>query len=265
MSDILPLLSVLMTSYNREKYIEESIRSVLNQTFTDFELIIVDDASTDDTLSIARKYQAIDKRIKVYANDQNLGDYPNRNKAATYANCKYIKFVDSDDIVYPHALQVFVWCMESFPGSAIGIAENYPNYEISFPRIVPSKDLYKAYFSRGMYLNQGPTGLIFNREKFFEFGMFSGINYLGDTEFLLKICATNPAVHIPPFLYWWRTHEGQQIKEGNRLKYYKNNTGYIIEKALLSDVCPLPTAEVYSILIKRKINKYKSRLKSFFQ
>ena len=46
MSDILPLLSVLMTSYNREKYIEESIQSVLNQTFTDFELIIVDDASS---------------------------------------------------------------------------------------------------------------------------------------------------------------------------------------------------------------------------
>ena len=77
-----PQVSVLMTSYNRQDYIAAAIESVLASSLENFELIIVDDRSSDDTLSIARKYEQRDARIKVYLNEKNLGDYPNRNKAA---------------------------------------------------------------------------------------------------------------------------------------------------------------------------------------
>ena len=83
--DIDPLVSLLMTAFNREKYIAEAIESVLASTYTNFELIVVDDCSKDATVEIARKYEKQDERIKVYINEINLGQFPNRNKAAEYA------------------------------------------------------------------------------------------------------------------------------------------------------------------------------------
>ena len=77
----LPLVSILMTCYNREKYIGEAIESVLASSYTNLELIIVDDHSSDNTVGIARAYAAKDSRVNVYVNELNLGDYPNRNKA----------------------------------------------------------------------------------------------------------------------------------------------------------------------------------------
>src|SRR5260370_37746092 len=93
-----PLVSVLMTAYNREKYIAQAIESVLASTYTNFELIIVDDRSTDYSVEIARGYERKDKRVRVHVNEKNLGDYPNRNKAASYAVGKYIRYLDSDDV-----------------------------------------------------------------------------------------------------------------------------------------------------------------------
>src|SRR5258708_39815278 len=92
-----PLVSILMTAYNREKYIAEAIESVLTSSYTNFELIIVDDCSTDNTLTIAKSYEKNDARIKVYLNEKNLKDYPNRNRAASHAKGKYIKYLDYDD------------------------------------------------------------------------------------------------------------------------------------------------------------------------
>jgi glycosyltransferase involved in cell wall biosynthesis len=84
-----------MTAYNREKYIAEAIESVLASSFTDFELIIVDDCSADSTVEIARPYLH-DKRVQLHINEQNLGDYPNRNRAAELASGKYIKYLDCE-------------------------------------------------------------------------------------------------------------------------------------------------------------------------
>ncbi len=84
-----PLVSVLMTPYNREQYLPEAIESVLDSCYKNFELIIVDDNSNDGTLNIAKAYETKDKRIKVYVNENHLGDYANRNQAASYAGGKY--------------------------------------------------------------------------------------------------------------------------------------------------------------------------------
>ena len=120
MSDT-PLVSVLMTSYNREKYIGEAIESVLNSSYRHFELIIVDDGSKDRTMEIARQYAEKDQRVKVYRNERNLGDYPNRNKAASYATGKYLKYVDADDLIYPWGLELLVQMMEKFPNAGWGL------------------------------------------------------------------------------------------------------------------------------------------------
>src|SRR5258708_6892254 len=80
-----PLISVLMTSYNREDFISEAVESVLAQTCGNFELIVSDDCSTDRTLDIVRSYASKDSRIRISVNERNLGDYRNRNRAASLA------------------------------------------------------------------------------------------------------------------------------------------------------------------------------------
>jgi len=86
----IPKISILTTVYNREKYLAACIESVLASSYQNWELIIVDDVSTDTSVAIAKSYEKKDARIKVYVNAQNLGDYPNRNKAASYAKGKML-------------------------------------------------------------------------------------------------------------------------------------------------------------------------------
>ena len=91
-------ISVIMTVYNSEKYIAEAIESILNQTFQDFEFIIIDDGSTDKSLEIALNYQKHDARIQVHRHEQNIGIVGGRNTGLQLAKGKYIAWMDSDDV-----------------------------------------------------------------------------------------------------------------------------------------------------------------------
>lgn len=93
-----PKVSVLMPAYNAEKYIGEAIESILNQTFKDFEFIIIDDCSIDRTWEIINKYAYVDNRIIVLKNKENKGIAGNRNKLVKLAKSKYIIWQDADDI-----------------------------------------------------------------------------------------------------------------------------------------------------------------------
>src|SRR5450631_1899475 len=209
-----PLVSVLMTSYNHDEYIAEAIESVLNSTYTNFELIIVDDISKDNSVEIARSYELKDKRIRVFVNEKNLGDYPNRNKAASYAKGKYLKYLDSDDIIYPWGLEAMVYCMEKFPSAAFGLVSKNLNIKSYLPLELNGEDAYKVYFFQCALFTIGPSGSIINREAFENIGGFSGLPYIGDTELWLKLAKTNTVVCMPLNLFWWREHSQQQVHEG---------------------------------------------------
>ena len=95
-----PLVSVLMANYNNEVYLSEAIESVLNQTYINFELLIVDDCSQDNSWSVIKQYADKDKRIKPFKNKKNLGIAKTRNKLFDVASkkSKYYAIMDSDDI-----------------------------------------------------------------------------------------------------------------------------------------------------------------------
>ncbi len=95
----MPKISVIMPAYNAEKYIGEAIDSILKQTFTDFEFIIIDDCSTDSTAEIIKSYT--DERIKYYKNERNLGIANTLNRGLDLATGEYIVRMDSDDISLP--------------------------------------------------------------------------------------------------------------------------------------------------------------------
>ncbi|MCX6730647.1 MAG: glycosyltransferase family A protein [Candidatus Roizmanbacteria bacterium] len=118
-----PLISVLMPAYNAEKYIAEAIESILAQTFKDFELIISDDASTDKTWDIIKKYKDKDKRIFITRNSKNRYIAENRNVLVKLAKGKYIAWQDADDISVPVRLKKQSHFLEKNP--QVGIVGGY--------------------------------------------------------------------------------------------------------------------------------------------
>src|SRR5579862_3530145 len=175
MNENAPLVSVLMTAYNREKYISAAMESVLASSYKNFELIIVDDRSTDATLEIARRYEASDKRVKVYRNDTNLGDYPNRNRAAGLAAGKYLKYVDADDYIYPWGLELLISMMEAFPQAGWGLCSLEQDVEKPFPFELTPKEAYSYHYTGPGLFHKAPLSSIIKREVFEEAGGFSAI------------------------------------------------------------------------------------------
>lgn len=120
-----PVVSVVMPMYNSVKYLKEAVDSVLSQTFHNWELIIVDDGSTDGCTEIAKEYEQADKRIHLLINPTPIG-MPSapRNIGIKAARGRYIAFLDSDDMWYPHKLEQQ---LPLFRDPLVAIA--YSNYE----------------------------------------------------------------------------------------------------------------------------------------
>jgi glycosyltransferase involved in cell wall biosynthesis len=232
-----------MTSYNREKYIAAAIESVLASTYENFELIICDDVSKDRTVEIAREYAAKDPRIRVYVNETNLGDYPNRNRVASYARGKYLKYQDSDDLIYPYSLQIFVDAMERFPEAAFAFCGNEVQDDARpYPILYNSLEAYRAhFFGVGGLFYAGPVGTIIRKTAFEEAGRFSGRRYIGDAEMWMKFAMTHPVVKIQPGLIWWRTHPGQEFSMGTQEYAILR---FELDREILNDpLCPLTEKE----------------------
>ena len=108
-------VSVIMSVHNEEKTIGEAIESIISQTYSDWELIIIDDCSTDRTLEILRRYAKEEKRISVFENKHNLGFVVSLNKGIKAAQGEYIARMDGDDVSYPQRFEKQVAFMRAHP------------------------------------------------------------------------------------------------------------------------------------------------------
>jgi len=106
-----PLVSVLIPTYNSALYIKDTLESILNQTYKNLEIIVIDDASKDSTVNIVKKYK--DKRIKLFVNKKNLGISKNMNKGIYLSKGKYLAIMDADDWSYPYRIEEQVKLMET--------------------------------------------------------------------------------------------------------------------------------------------------------
>jgi glycosyltransferase involved in cell wall biosynthesis len=208
----MPTISVLMTAFNRERYIAAAIDSVLAQTFADFELVIVDDQSTDGTVAVARSYEARDVRVRVVVNERNLGDYPNRNRAAERARGRYMKYHDSDDIMYPHCLETMVSALDVHPEAgfaltAAGYWHGGPCPMLSTPRL----SYQREFLGYGMFMC-GPAGAMFRTDVFRDLGGFETAGVSSDHLFWLRACARVPVVLVAADLFWYRVHDQQELR-----------------------------------------------------
>lgn len=119
-----------MANYNAGSFIEEAIKSILGQTYIDFEFIIVDDGSIDKSWEIIKKYSVIDSRIQCYRNIKNSGIAYTRNRLIHLAKGEYIAWIDADDRARPERLQKQVLFLLSNPnisivGSWLDIIDTY--------------------------------------------------------------------------------------------------------------------------------------------
>jgi len=243
------MVSVLMTAYNREKYIGAAIESVLASTYTDFELIVVDDISKDRTVEVVRELAANDPRIKLYVNEKNIGDYPNRNQCAYYARGKYLKYVDCDDYIYPWALELLVEMMERHPGCGWGLCSLPQTERGPFPFVLTPKEAYRYHYMGPGLFHKAPLSSIIKAEVLRAAGGFASERYTGDTEMWHKLAQRYDVLLMPEGMVWYREHDAQESKRNQR---FLRNYEAIYVRYLKSDQCPLDPADVRTIIRKKK-------------
>jgi Glycosyl transferase family 2 len=237
-----PLVSVLMTSYNRERFIPAAIESVLAQTFTDFELLIVDDGSVDRTVAIARAYERLDSRVRVVMNERNLGDYPNRNRAAELARGSLLKYHDSDDLMYPHCLAVMVSMLQAEPRAGFGLSSGARWSGGPCPMLLTPRMAYqREFFGEGLFAC-GPAGALFRTEVFRTLGGFLDEGVASDHMFWMRACKTTSVLLMPADLFWYRLHPSQEFQSAKGLRQYARVPG-LIWRALQQPDCPLTPDE----------------------
>jgi glycosyltransferase involved in cell wall biosynthesis len=245
-----PLVSVLMTAYNREQLIEMSIKSVLASDYSNFELIIVDDASSDGTVTVAQKYAALDTRVKVFVNPQNLGDYANRNYAATLASGVYLKYLDSDDYIYPWGLRIMVNMMLAFPHVSWGFCTSKVDfiYDGPLPVELSPRQAYEHHYLSKSLFNKSPLDVIIKRDLFFDEKGFLPVRMISDFEFWHRLAQKQSVLILPDGLIWYRRHPDQEINDYPRyMMTYEN----IRIRYLTAVDCPLDKAQVRLAFYKR--------------
>lgn len=212
------LVSIIMPSYNTERYIADSIASILGQTYPYWELIIVDDCSTDDTVLIISDFLQ-DKRIRLLQNENNSGAAVSRNYALREAKGKWIAFLDSDDTWESQKLEKQITFMESngykFTCTDYRIQLNgewIPYVYTSPPKITKFKMKNYCYFST--------ITVMYDRE-YIGLIQIENIRKNNDYAMWLKIIKKAPCYRLAESLSSYIKHEGS-ISSGSKVKLIKH-------------------------------------------
>lgn len=203
-----PLVSVLMTAYNAEDYIESAIQSILDQTYKNFEFIIVEDCSKDNTWKIIEKFSKKDKRVKTVKNKKNLKAGESSNKAIPLCKGKYIIRMDADDWSYPDRIEKQVKYMEKNPkivvsGSAMIVCDE--NLKTVGTRYYPQTD--REIRSSLLRLNQIPhPASIWKSEALSKTSLYQGYQGSADYGLVLDISQYGLLGNINEPLIKFRVH-----------------------------------------------------------
>ena len=208
------LVSIIMPSYNTARYIADSIRSVQAQTYGNWELLIVDDCSTDDTDGAVAPFLA-DGRIRYLKNAVNSGAAVSRNYALREAKGRWIAFLDSDDLWFPEKLERQLACMEetgchfSYTDYRVCLNGQLQPYAVIGPDVVTRRKMRDyCYFST--------ITVIYDRE-YVGLIQIAPIRKNNDYAMWLQIIEKTPCYRFPEVLSCYMKHEGS-ISSGSKLK-----------------------------------------------
>ena len=249
LNNIKPPISVVMPVFNGEKYIDEAIRSILDQTFTDFEFIIIDDCSTDRTAEKVLQHK--DTRIQFLRNDKNVGNYPARNRGYEIARGKYICVMDADDISDRDRLRIQFQFMEF--NEEVGICgsfiKNIPSGIV--PRFITDYELLKVAFLSNNFCSH-PSLIL--RKEFMERDKLkynAEFRYSADFDLCVQGLKHFKICNIPDVLLKYRRHPEQISWEKAREQEYFAD---IIRINQLEEIFGFNTEEI-PILLHLKLMK----------
>ena len=222
-----PAFTVVMPAYNAAAYLSQTIESVLSQSFTNFELIIIDDGSTDDTSEIAQKYSEIDNRVKVLL-QSNQGVSATRNKGISLSQSKYIAFIDADDKWFPENLKLHFEHLEKNPHLGVSYAKvEFLHPDGNHTGKIARGRLTKLQPQHFLYENPTMTvsNIVVRRQVFEEVGCFDcTMSYSEDIDFLFRTACSRWKVEgIDQILLAYRTTQG-----GLSSQLYKMEEGWEI-------------------------------------
>ena len=276
-----PFFSVVIPTYNRKKYVLNAINSVLNQTFQDFELIVVDDGSEDGTNEEIEKIA--DPRLR-YIYQTNKGAPVARNTGISASRGKYISFLDSDDIFLPNKLAKIFEETRKFPTEAILISSHKRvKAEKSSIYYNPQKCLTPPEFKRLLHyhiIDSSTSGLVIKRSSLLKRGGFdSTLKCIQDRELLFRICEHHGCVLISDVLWqknWTndsivalvaRPHYVSSIMDvADRTpsfdQEYKDALNYLVLRAIIKNVLKARFSKVVEDL--KTLKSRKKRNESLF-
>jgi len=214
-----PKVSVCIPVYNREDFIADAIESVLQQTFTNFELIVTDNCSTDNTPQIVQSYAQQDRRIIYYRNEHDLGICSSMNRAILLSRGEYIKFLFSDDKLAPECLDIFVDKMDKHQDVSL---------ITSFTQCIGNSDAIRdqSYFpgtgkldgktyQKDLLINGNwpgsPSSVMFRR-KDLHVGLVNHMwrYWVGDLDLWMRLLGIGDAYVVPHILSYLRIHGKQE-------------------------------------------------------
>jgi glycosyltransferase involved in cell wall biosynthesis len=225
-----PLVSVIMPVYNGEEYLAEAVQSILDQTYTNFELLIVDDGSSDNTLAIAKELSKKDHRVRVLRNKINLKIVGTLNRAIDESKGKYIARMDADDYKYPEAIEKQVAYLESNPDVAVvggAIEVCGPHMEVLNHRAYPESDAevrakifrYNPFAHPAVMMNANLVG----DERY-------ALNWAEDYDMWFRLGKKGKFANLPETVLKLRTHPDSVSQ--SKLAYQEKLTLYIRLKAI---------------------------------
>lgn len=224
-----PAITVLMPVYNGEKYLREAIDSILNQTFKDFEFLIINDGSTDSTEQIILSYT--DPRIRYVKNEANLKLIATLNKGFDLARGKYVVRTDADDTNHPDRLKLQYEFMEAHPEVGLlgtgfeTFGENQPVKQVVYSsshNIICFRHLYQIHLSHGTSIFR--MSVVKQHQLYFD----PAYAHAEDYELWTRFSAVSKLANIPQVLYRVRHHEHEvsklhsDVQQSNTLRIGQN-------------------------------------------
>ena len=239
-----PLITVLMPVYNGEKYLKEAIESTLNQTFKDFEFLIIDDGSTDKSAETIKSFN--DNRIRLERNKTNLGLIKTLNKGLGLAKGKYIARMDCDDVSLPKRLSVQVNFMEKYP--EIGVCGSWVKV-IGLKNEFINKYPQDNEEMRAFLLFNTPLAhpaVIIRKEVLSKYQLEYDENYkhAEDYELWSRVVEHTKITNIPKVLLHYRIHSESVSKKNLSTQADNSN---VLRLKLLEELGVSPTREELDI------------------
>ena len=222
-----PLVSVIIPCYNHEKFVSQALQSVFDQTYTNIELIVIDDGSKDNSVNIIKKIQ--ENHEFTFVSQENSGVCKTLNKAIAMSKGKYVALLASDDYWDLTKIAKQVDCLELHPNSEFCFtqAKEFDDKNIKYSKIFP-KNLLTGKVLNQVFLRQHvPAGsMMFSRQLFDKLNGFDENLKEEDWDFVIRSAAETEFSAVSEPLFYYRSHETNIMKTRSRSEIFK-------QKALL--------------------------------